>query len=317
MNSILHDNEIPIDLDLVRKLVDSEFLGYASLPLTRLAVSGSSNALFRLGDELLVRIPRQPGGGLAIEKEQRWSAEIGRHLPIEVPEIIALGHAAFGYGEPWSIVRWIDGELPQACNLDEPSTPKRLRLATELADVVLALRSIDVPRGALADPALRGYRGRPLAEFDKHTRRNIQKCRSIAGLNIDLDAALEVWEEAMKLPGVGEVGSDRWYHSDLVAENLLLNEGRLNAILDFGGLAVGDPTIDLHGAWEVLDVPGRELFRSRLGVDEAEWLRGRAWALGIALGSFTYYWAKMPGRMSDRVAMARSVLADANVNTRA
>lgn len=307
----VHDDELTIDMDLVRKLVDTQFPHYAVSPLRRLGASGSTNALFRLGDDLLVRLPRQPGGSAAIDKERRWLPEIGRHLPVSVPEIVALGEPASGFEERWSIVRWLDGELPNACAPDDPPTSGRSILAAGLADVILALRAVDVPEAAATDAALRWYRGRSLAEFDEQTRLNIQQCRSIEGLDLDLDAALEVWANALKVPGAYDVGPDRWYHSDLVAENLLLTDGRLTAVLDFGGLAVGDPTIDLHGVWEVLDPPAREVFRTRLGVDDAEWLRGRAWALGIALGAFTYYWETMPGRRRDRLAMARSVLADA------
>jgi aminoglycoside phosphotransferase (APT) family kinase protein len=169
-----------------------------------------------------------------------------------------------------------------------------------------------VPEAAITDPALRWYRGRSLAEFDEQTRDYIRKCRSIEGLNLDLDAALAVWTRALEAPGAFDVGPDRWYHSDLVAENLLLTNGRLSGVLDFGGLSVGDPTIDLHGAWEVLDPPARKAFRTRVGVEDAEWVRGRAWALAMALGCFTYYWETMPQRRRDRLAMARSVLADAS-----
>lgn len=311
MKTRLHKNEIAIDTALVRRLVDSEFAQYSALPLTRLDASGSTNVLFRLGDDLLVRLPRQPGGSVAIDKEQRWLPQIGRHLPVAVPEIVALGEPAFGFTERWSIVRWITGELPTAYTPDDPPRPERSRLAEDLADVILALRAADVPNAATTDPALRWYRGRSLAEFDEQTRYNIQKCRSIEDLGLDLDAALAVWTRALEAPGAFEAGRDRWYHSDLVAENLLLTDGRLTGVLDFGGLSVGDPTIDLHGAWEVLDPPARKVFRARLGVDHAEWVRGRAWALAIALGCFTYYWETMPGRRRDRLSMARSVLADA------
>jgi len=311
MNDSLHENEIPIEVRLVRKLVDDQFPDYAGLPLHRLGASGSTNVLFRLGDELLVRLPRQPGGSVAIGKERRWSGEIGRQLPVAVPEIVAIGEPAFGFGERWSIVGWLDGDLPQACNPEDPPAPERSALAADLADVMLALRAIDVPEAAATDPDLRSYRGRSLVEFDKWTRRNIQQCQSLEGFNLDLAAALDVWTAALDLPGAAEIGADRWYHGDLVAENLLLTDGRLSGVLDFGGLSVGDPTIDLHGAWELFDAPAREVFRARLDVDDAQWLRGRAWALAIAFGTFSYYWTRMPGRMRDRLAMARSVLADA------
>lgn len=310
MSHTLHDDEIPIDIDLVRTLVDGQFPQYAGLPIARLGASGSTNALFRLGDDLLIRLPRQPGGTAAIDKEHHWLPVVRHQLPIDVPEIVAVGEPDASFGERWSIVRWLAGQLPKSCNPGEPATVERSALARDLADFILALRAVDVPEAAINDPRLRSYRGRPLTEFDKSTQRTIHHCRSISGLDLDFDAALALWTDAQSLPGASEAGPDRWYHSDLVAENLLLTDGRLSSVLDFGGLSVGDPTIDLHGAWEILDTPARAVFKHRLGVDDAEWLRGRAWALAIALGAFSYYWKTMPGRCADRLAMARSVLAD-------
>lgn len=113
----------------------------------------------------------------------------------------------------------------------------------------------------------------------------------------------EVWEAATTLPGYDEAGPARWYHGDLLAENLLVRDGRLAAVLDFGALAVGDPTADLVGAWEILDAPARAVMRARLGVDDATWLRGRAWALVIAVMTFPYYWRTMPERCVSRLAI--------------
>jgi aminoglycoside phosphotransferase (APT) family kinase protein len=307
----LHDDEIQIEIDLVRKLVDTQFPRYATLPLGRLNATGSTNVLFRLGSSLLVRLPRQPGGA-GIEKEQRWLPRIGPNLPVAVPEIVALGEPGFDFDERWSIVNWLEGELPKACSPNDPHTRGQLRLATDLADVILAIRAIEVPEAAANDSTLRSYRGRSLAEYDKQAQNNIRKCREIKDLDLDLDAALEVWTEALVLPGARKAGPDRWYHGDLLAENLLLTGDRLTAVLDFGGLAIGDQTIDLVGAWEVLDTPGREAFRTRLRVDDDQWLRGRAWALAIALMTFPHYWGTMQRRRGDRLAMARNVLADAN-----
>jgi aminoglycoside phosphotransferase (APT) family kinase protein len=177
--------------------------------------------------------------------------------------------------------------------------------------MVGALHTIVVPSRALADPTLRWYRGAPLAAQNMDTRRAIDACREISELDLDLDAALGVWEQAMALPGVDQVVTPRWYHGDLFAENLLVCDGRLTAVLDFGGLAVGDPTVDLIVAWEVLDAASRDVFRQAVGADDASWLRGRAWALTLALGTFPYYWVTMPDRCASRLAIARSILAEA------
>lgn len=309
VTTTLHDDELPITDDLVRRLVDSQFPGYTDQPLRRLSASGSTNLLFRLGEQLLVRLPRQPGGGAGIDAEMGWPALVAPELPVPTPQIVAVGEPAYGYPERWAIVGWLDGALPTAAIPGEPADPRRLQLATDLADVIAALRRLDVPADAATDPATQFYRGRPLAEFDADIRSTIDRCRSITDLDLDLDAALALWEQALQLPGAASELPRRWYHGDLVAENLLLTDHRLSAVLDFNA-HVGDPTIDLHGAWEILDPPARAVFRERLGVDEAEWLRGRAWALGIALGTFTYYWDTMPGRRHDRLAMAGNALAD-------
>ena len=309
----LHEDEIPIDARLARALVDRTFTEWAALPLSRLGASGSSNALFRLGDDLLVRLPRQPGGTATIEKEARWLPRIGPLLPVAVPDIVAVGEPCLGYPERWSVVRWLDGYAPTVVEPGAGSDPPRLDLARDLAAVIRGLRDIEVPPDALTDPELRWYRGAPLATRDASTRRALEACRGIGELDLDLDAALRVWDVAMTLPGVQQAVAPHWYHGDLAAENLLVRDGRLAAVLDFGGLAVGDPTVDLMVAWEVLDPAAREVFRRAVCADEASWLRARAWALSLALMTFPYYWRTMPGRCVSRLAVARAVLADAAV----
>ena len=306
----LHENEIAIDPELVRSLVDSQFPEYAGRRLRRLDLTGSTNALFRLGEDHLVRLPLQPGNGAALELERHWADVFRPRLPVEVPRTVALGRPDLGYPEPWSILAWLPGRRPEAYRPGDPTTPEQSRLAADLADVILAIRSAPLPDDALRDPRLRGYRGRSLAEQDTTVRRYLADCRANPDIDLDLDHALAVWEEALQLPGADRPGPDQWYHGDLVAENLLITDGRLTAVIDFA-VSVGDPTIDLHGAWELFGPPAREIFRDRLGVDDAGWSRGRAWALVIALGTFSYYWHTLPARRSDRLAMARNVLADA------
>ena len=312
MTDRLHDDELLIDLRLVRALVDGALPEYASLPLSRLRASGSSNALFRLGDGLLVRLPRQPGGSATIEKEARWLPQIGPLLPVSVPEVVAVGEPDLGYPERWSVVRWLDGDVLAVADPASHAGPRGSALARDLAGVVTALRDIQVPHSALADPQLRWYRGDPLGSMDGATRGNLAACRDISGVDLDLDAALRLWEEAMVLPETGPGSSPRWYHGDLMAENLLVRGGRLAAVLDFGGLSVGDPTVDLIVAWEVLDPAARDVFRRAVRADQTSWLRGRAWALSLALMTFPYYWSTMPDRCASRLAVARSVLADAS-----
>ncbi len=303
----LHDDELTIEPATVRALVDRTLPDAGALPLRRLAASGSSNALFRLGDELLVRLPRQPGGSATITKEARWLPLVGPRVPVAVPEVVVVGEPGFGYPEQWSVVRWLEGATPTAA----ASGVAGAALAADLVAVLTRLQSIEVPPEALVDPELRWYRGTPLTSQDEDTRLSLDACRGIAGLDLDLAAAEAVWDEAMSLPGVAEPVPPRWHHADLVAENLLVRADRLVAVLDFGGLSIGDPTVDLTVAWELLAAEARDGFRRAVGADDATWLRGRAWALSLALRTFPYYWATMPDRCARRVAVVRAVLADA------
>ena len=306
----LHDDEIPIDGRVVRALVDRAMPQYADLPVCPVPSTGSTNALFRLGEDLLVRLPRQPGGSAAIEKEAKWLPVLGPSLPVAVPEVVAVFAPDCGYPERWSVVRWIDGDHPDVVDPEAPAEPRRENLARDLAEVVRAFGALEVPDGAVDDPRLRWYRGEPLTTMDALTRENIEHCRALGDFEFDLDACRRVWDDAMRLPGVNDPARPRWYHGDLAAENLLVHDGSLAAVLDFGGVSIGDPAVDLVVAWEVLDPAARELFRRQVGVDEVTWLRGRAWALSITV-MIWYYWTTMAHRRASRIAVGRNVLADA------
>ena len=310
MARALHSDEFPINAALVRALVRRAMPDHAETPVRRLPSSGSTNALYRLGDDLLVRLPRQRGGSATISKEVAWLPLLGPQLPVSVPDIVAIFEPDDDYPERWSVVRWIEGEHPQVVGPDTPVDPRRQNLARDLVAVVRSLGQAEVPKEALDSPDLHSYRGDPLATMDETTRSNIERCRSLRDFGFDLGAAERIWDGAMKLPEVAERTTPRWYHGDLAAENLLLRHGALDAVLDFGGLSVGDPTVDLVVAWEILDAPSREHFRRQLGVDDATWLRGRAWALSITL-MIWYYWTTMPRRRASRMAVGRNVLADA------
>jgi aminoglycoside phosphotransferase (APT) family kinase protein len=305
---VLHSDELSLDLATVRRLVDHDFPKFAHLALTPLDASGSSNALFRLGGELLVRLPRQPRGSETIRKENRWLPHVEQGLSVAVPRVIGVGEPGFSYPEQWSIVQWIDGEAPRV-----PVEPSSIsgELAVDLAHVVLELRSLAVPPDALKDPALRWYRAEPLNQIDTSVRTYLDECRVLPRLDLDVNECLRIWGRAMDSFGDERPSTHHWVHGDLFAENLLLREGRLAAVLDFGGLSVGDPTVDLICGWESLDKHALSVFRGVVDVDELTWIRGRAWALAIGVMTFPYYWKSMPDRCANRLTMVRAVLDDA------
>ncbi|MEU6134554.1 phosphotransferase [Nocardioides sp. NPDC047086] len=224
MNAAMHDDELMIDEDLVRSLLRRDVAAYADLPLRPLDSTGSTNRLFRLGQEWLVRLPRRPRGSAAITQEARRLPDLAAHLSVATPEVLAVGEPGFGYPERWSVVRWLDGEKPRPGAGDV--TP------ADLVEVVTGLRRTEVPPEALGDPELRWYRGSSIAGFDADFQSWLQQCRELTDLDLDLDAVAHVWKEAMALPVVEP--EPRWLHGDLLAENLLSRDGRLTAVLDFG-----------------------------------------------------------------------------------
>ncbi|QNN51694.1 aminoglycoside phosphotransferase family protein [Nocardioides mesophilus] len=305
----MHDDEIPVDVALVRRLVARALPAYADLDVRALEASGSSNALFRLGPDLLVRLPRQPGGSAIIAKESRWLPVIAAGLSVAVPGVLTVCEPDLGYPERWSVTRWIDGQLPSVITEDGSPEPARHALARDLAAVVTQMREIAVPEEAVRDDALSWYRGGPLPDLDADFREAVEASRRLPCLDLDTDAALRLWDTALAAAR-DRVPVSGWYHGDLLAENLLVRGDRLVAVLDFGGLAVGDPAVDCIAAWELLDAESRATFRSQVGADDASWLTSMGWALLIAFVTFPYYWETMPARCASRRAMAQAVLGE-------
>jgi aminoglycoside phosphotransferase (APT) family kinase protein len=305
----LHADELSIDIGLVRRLIARTAPQLADLPVRPLPATGSSNALFRLGDELLVRLPRQPGGSATIRKEVRWLSVVAPYLDVDVPETVAVGEPGFGYPEHWAVTRWLPGSVPEV-RWDGPAAGPSTLLAAGLADFVRQLRALPPPE--VTDGDLHWYRGGTLADLDADFRDALAAGRQLPGLALDLDRALRVWSQALAAEQRAEAQVG-WYHGDLLAENLLVDEqGRLSAVLDFGGLGFGRTAVDQIVAWEVLDEPGRRAFRHGLAAadDDDTWAVGAGWALLIALITFPYYWDTMPQRCAARRAMAHAVLTD-------
>ncbi|MFI9103682.1 aminoglycoside phosphotransferase family protein [Streptomyces fildesensis] len=271
-----------IDAALVRRLVDAQFPHWADLPLTLLDPAGSDHAIYRLGKELSVRLPRHAGAIGQAEKESHWLPLLAPHLPLAIPVPVGVGEPDFGYPWPWAVSRWLVGEVATVEALaGSPST------AVELAGFLTALQKFtpeDIPVG----DTLEGLTDRPLADRDRATRAAIAEVGGV----FDGAAMTELWDAALAAPAW-----DRppvWFHGDFHTGNLLTRDGRLSAVIDFGGLGIGDPACDVTIAFTLMSAGSRAAFRAELGVDDATWARGRGWALATGLNAYTSYAAVNP-----------------------
>lgn len=290
----MHVDEIETDAALVRRLLAGQFPSWADLPIARVASYGTDHDIYRLGDHLAARLPRIGWASKQAAKEAQWLPKLAPQLPLEVPVQLALGRPAEGYPFDWSVVTWLPGE-------DASGTIDDLeRAAVDLAAFVTALREIDTTG---AHPRPPGSRGGPLAEGDEQVRRSIAQL----GDRIDGDAALRAWAASLDAPPWK--GAEVWVHGDLLPGNLLVVDGRLSAVIDFGGLNVGDPACDLQPAWNLFTGSSRLRFRAELEVDEASWLRGRGWALYQAVAALPYYWHSNPGMVRQASHALTQVLA--------
>ena len=288
----MHDGEVGIDAGLVRRLVAAQFPRLAGLPVSEVRSTGTVNAIYRLGDELCARLPRVRSYAAGLEDEWRWLPRLAPLLPLRVPEPVAWGHPSGGYPFPWAIYRWIDGQ-PYA---DELVADER-QAAADLARFVAGLRTID-PAGAPAAGR------KPLRELDAVTRNAIDSSQNV----INCEAVTAAWEQALRAPAWR--GIPVWIHADLLRPNLLVDGGRLRAVIDFGAAGIGDPAADVIAAWSVFGPAGRETFRAALGVDDGTWNRARGFALHQAVLIIPYYAETNPGFVTLAKRTVEQILAD-------
>lgn len=295
----MHPDELPIDGALVRRLLTAQFPQWADLAIKPFPSAGSDNAMYRLGDDMVVRLPRRSGRTVdSLDKECEWLPRLAPLLPLAIPVPLAKGVPAEGYPCGWAVYRWLEGETATIERLADAR-----QAATDLAEFVSALQRTDAT-GAPRPGEHNFFRGVPLAMRDENVR------SAIAALDGEMDVAAvtAAWEAALRAP--------EWHgplvciHGDLADGNLLAAGGRFSAVIDWGGLAVGDPACDLMVAWSYLEPEARELFRTALSVDDATWARGRGWALSVALIALPYYWTTNPVRVAYSWHRIGEVLAD-------
>ena len=264
---------VDIDIALVRALLAEQLPQWADLPITPLGEGNSDNVIFRLGHDLVVRLPRPDRARFQVLKEHRWLPVLAPHLPLAIPEPVELGEPSPIYDRHWSVYRWLDGQIAE---LNEPADPHEA--ARQLARFVSALQAIDTTDGPVPGPQ-NFFRGGPLSVEDAHVRTAIAALDGV----VDASGLLRVWETALAAAAWDK--PPVWIHGDLHGGNLLTVAGRLSAVIDFGGLGVGDPACDLMAAWMFPPAESRPTFRAELDVDDATWTRGRGWGMVLSLPS--------------------------------
>ena len=291
----MHADEIETGPALVARLLARQFPQWADLPITVVRSYGTDHDIYRLGEHLVARLPRIGWATEQAAKEATWLPRLAPHLPLAVPVPVAMGKPGEGYPFGWAIHEWLPGRPVDGTLRDLG------RAAVDLAAFIAALQRVD-PSGA--PPRAPGGRGAPLAELDDDVRRSIAEL----GDRVDGAAALRSWERSLAAPA--EQGPGVWIHGDLLPGNLLVRYGRLSAVIDFGGLNVGDPACDLLPAWNVFTGPSRRAFLDELHVGEATRLRGWGWVLAQAVVALPYYWDTNPGIVRQALHAVAEVLAE-------
>lgn len=299
---LLHADETPVDEALVRAMLAEQRPEWGRLPLAPVG-AGTDNVMFRLGGDLLVRVPRRPErGGGALAKERRWLPLLGSRLTLRVPEAVHGGTATAGYAGDWAVLRWIEGQ-----DAGPGSVRDWAAFGADLAAFVGELHAVELS-GAVRAGALAGYRGGSLVPHDAGVREHLLQCRSSGLLaEAETDALAAVWAAGRALPD--PPGPHRWLHTDLRPGNLLVRDGRLHAVIDWGALQVGLPDVEHAVLW---DYPpqARRAYRDALGVGDAAWARARAWAVMIGAAGLPYYRETLPVFAAECRARLRAVLAD-------
>lgn len=267
---------LKIDVDLVSKLINSQFPQWSDLEIKPVEKSGNDNRTFHLGKSMSVRLPSEEAYVPQVEKEQKWLPILAKHLSIPIPETLAKGEPSEYYPYPWSINKWLDGETLTLENINDLN-----QFANDLGKFLVELQSMDASGGPQAGEH-NFYRGGDIAVYD-------DECRAAINNNIhifDKDLLKEIWELALASKWSGE---PVWIHGDIAPGNILVKDGRLCALIDFGIMGVGDPSCDAAMAWTFFDDSSRKTFKNALNFDQETWNRARGWALWKALITYDYH----------------------------
>ncbi len=259
-----------IDAALVRGLLQQQFAHWAGERVQPVLPGGWDNRSFRLGNERLLRFPSAAGYAPQVLIEYRWLPLLAPHLPVPIPQPLALGQPGPEYPWPWLVLRWIEGDTAEPQRIGEKTA-----FAADVARFLVALQGIDTTGGPAAG-AQNFHRGAALPVHDAQMQQAFARLGAFSGAA----QARALWQAALATRWPHR---PVWVHGDVSRGNLLLQDGRLCAVIDFGQLAIGDPACDLVIAWTLLDGASRATFLQTLGLDAHTVTRGRAWALWKAM----------------------------------
>ena len=258
-------NDDYINVDLAYKIIKKQFPEYSHLDIKSVEKQGHDNRTYRIGNDMLIRMPTAESYALKVPKEQELLPKLAKHLSVAIPAPIKMGKPSKDYPYPFSIYKWLDGRSANHITLDEQSLEN---LAFELATFLKELQAITDEEGP-APGQHNWWRGDHVSIYDSGAREQIAKLADI----IDGNSALELWERACatkwnKAPV--------WIHGDYAVGNILIKDNKLSGVIDFGGTAMGDPACDLVIAWTYLSSRARDIFAAEMRLDNDTWLRARA-----------------------------------------
>ncbi|WP_438351755.1 aminoglycoside phosphotransferase family protein [Paenibacillus sp. FA6] len=261
---------IDINKELVSRLIQAQFPQWSYLPIVPVKNSGHDNRTFHLGDEMSVRLPSKECYVPQVEKEMFWLPKLNFHLSLPISTPLVQGVPAEGYPWPWTVNKWIEGETVSYDNVGDLH-----QFAIDLARFLKELQAIDSTGGPFSG-AHNFHRGGSLSVYNEETKAALRNLNSL----VESDLFHDIWETALQSEWTKK---PVWVHGDVAPGNLLVNGGKLCAVIDFGILGIGDPACDLAMAWTFFDDESRKSLFTEMECDEGTWNRARGWALWKAL----------------------------------
>lgn len=295
----LHDDEVAADAGTVRELLRAQRPELAELPVVHVG-GGTENTMYRIGTDLVARLPRTRDKAAPLAKELVWLPRLGPGLTHPVPAPVHAGQPGPGYPLPWAVFTWLEGEEVSDGSVDDWE-----RYGRDLARFVGSLHALDLG-GATRTGDLSWYRGGALQPQAAWIGSCFAEARAV-GADLDLDRLERLWREALDLPAPD--GAHVWLHGDLRPTNVLAREGRLRAVIDFGALSVGHPDAEHAVTWD-LPAAARDAYRAHLGVDDLTWARARAWAIAVGVSGVSFYWDSYPAFVAECLRRLRAIADD-------